>query len=118
MFTLNASRRQWRRGRRETSDSLLAGMALDQFDSNLVRPFDEREFYLAARDRTNLVSHLDAVFAQFLQGFGQIRDAEPDVVDDPALGRFKLGLSSPMFGISLLCVLDWVDDDVDVVHRQ
>src|SRR5215510_1665792 len=107
-----------RDGGRETYDSLLAGMALDQFYANLVRPFDEREFYLASRGRTNLVSHLDSVFAQFLQRLGQIRDAEPDVVDDAALGRFKLGLAFPMFGISLLRVLDRVDDDVDIVHRQ
>src|SRR5262249_55504057 len=76
--------------RRETSDSLLARMALDQFDANLVRPFDECEFDLAARERANLIRHLDAVFAQLLHRFGQIRDAESDVVDDAAFGRIKL----------------------------
>ena len=93
-------------------------MALDQFDANLVRPFDEREFYLAARDRADLVRNFNAVFAQFLQRFGQIRDAEPDVVDDAAFGGFKLGSAFPMFGISLLRVLDRVDDDVDVVADE
>src|SRR5262245_28701703 len=107
-----------RDGRRETSDSLLAGMSLDQFDANLIRPFDERELDLAARDRANLIRNLNAVFAQLLQRFGQIRDAESDVVYDAAFGRFKLGFAFPMVGMSLLRVLDRVDDDVDVVHRQ
>src|SRR5438132_14379823 len=31
---------------------------------------------------------------------------------------FKLGLAFPLIGVSFLRVFDWVDDDVDVVHRS
>src|SRR5215470_7358997 len=43
------------------ADSLLARMAFDQFDADLVRPFDEGVFDFAPGDRANLIGHLHAV---------------------------------------------------------
>src|SRR5262249_55405390 len=62
-------------------DSPLARMAFDQFDANFIRPFDKREPDLPAGDRANLIGHLHSVFAHLFQGFGQIREAETDVIN-------------------------------------
>ena len=51
----------------------LARMTLDQLDPNLVRPFDEREFDLAARYRANFIRHFDAVLRSFSKASGSSR---------------------------------------------
>ena len=62
----------------------LVRLTFDQFDSDVVRTFNECIFDLAAGRSLDLVGDFDAILAHGLERFSEIVDAEAHVIDHSA----------------------------------
>src|SRR5260370_19371613 len=84
----------------------------------MIRPFDEGELQLAAKQRPRLVRYCHAIALQPFQCPLKIVDAETQMIDGVAPARFQTCAIFPGIRESGLRIAYGINDDTHIVHDQ